>query len=91
MLGAFLAGAAAHLAPGGEAWLIMSNLAELLGLRAKGELLSRIAAAGLSVIARLDAPPSPKGAHNSADPLHFARSREIVSLWRLGTSQPHRP
>jgi len=91
MLDAFLDGAAAHLAPGGEAWLIMSNLAELLGLRQPDELTRRIADAGLRVIARLDAPPESKSARNRADPLYFARSREVVSLWRLGSSQPHRP
>ena len=69
----------------------MSNLAELLGLRQPDELTGRISAAGLRVIARLDAPPESKAARNRADPLYFARSREVVSLWRLGTSQPHRP
>jgi prophage antirepressor-like protein len=29
-------GLAAHPAPGGEGWLILSDLAELLGLRAPG-------------------------------------------------------
>ena len=86
MLRAFLAGLGAHLLPGGEGWLIMSDLAEHLGLRAPGELAALIAAAGLRVLGRLDAPPAPKGARDSSDPLYFARSREVVSLWRLGTS-----
>ena len=38
MLRGFLGGLAAHLAPGGEGWLILSDLAEHLGLRQAGEL-----------------------------------------------------
>ena len=40
MLRGFLSGLAAHLAPGGEGWLILSDLAEHLGLRTRAELLS---------------------------------------------------
>ena len=39
MLRGFLDGLAAHLAPGGEGWLILSDLAEHLGLRRRDELL----------------------------------------------------
>ena len=35
MLRGFLAGLAAHLAPGGEGWLMLSDLAEHLGLRSR--------------------------------------------------------
>jgi predicted O-methyltransferase YrrM len=86
MLRAFLAGLASHLSPGGEGWLVLSDIAEHLGLRTRQSLLDQIAASGLVVIGRLDAPPSPKGARDAADPLYFARSKEVVSLWRLGTS-----
>jgi len=86
MLREFLNGLSGHLLPGGEGWLIMSNLAEHLGLRQSGELQAQIAQAGLEVIGRLDAPPSPKGARDTTDPLYFARSKEVVSLWRLRTS-----
>jgi methylase of polypeptide subunit release factors len=86
MLRGFLTGLGGHLLPGGEGWLIMSDLAEHLGLRAPGELAAMIAGAGLRVLSRMDAAPSPKGVRDSADPLHFARKREVVSLWRLGTS-----
>jgi methylase of polypeptide subunit release factors len=86
MLQAFLAGLRHHLLPDGEGWLVMSNLAEHLGLRTPGELQAMIAGAGLTVIGRLDAPPSPKGARDRSDPLHLARSQEVVSLWRLRTS-----
>jgi methylase of polypeptide subunit release factors len=86
MLREFLAGLGDHLTPGGEGWLVLSDLAEHLGLRTRQSLLDQIAAGGLKVLDRLDAPPSPRGARDPADPLYFARSREVVSLWRLGPS-----
>jgi methylase of polypeptide subunit release factors len=86
MLREFLSGLAGHLLPGGEGWLIMSDLAEHLGLRAPGQLTDEILEAGLEVIGRLDAAPSSKSARDTADPLYFARSKEVVSLWRLRTS-----
>lgn len=86
MLRGFLGGLREHLLPGGEGWLIMSDLAEHLGLRSPTELAEMFGAAGLGVLGRLDAAPSPKGARNQDDPLFFARSREVVSLWRLGPS-----
>ena len=54
MLKGFLAGLADHLEPGGEGWLILSDLAEHLGLRAPGELAALIAGAGLKVLGRSD-------------------------------------
>lgn len=86
MLRDFLNGLGDHLAAGGEGWLVMSDLAEHLGLRKPGDLQAAIAAAGLSVVGRLDAPPAPKGARDTSDPLFFARSQEVVSVWRLRTS-----
>lgn len=83
MLRGFLAGLAAHLAPGGEGWLILSDLAEHLGLRSREELLALIANAGLRVAGRLDARPTHRRASDTADPLHAARAAEITSLWRL--------
>lgn len=83
MLRGFLAGAVERLAPGGEAWLIVSDLAERIGLRAPGELAAWIAAAGLHVTGRLDAAPRHRRARDAADPLHAARAAEGVSLWRL--------
>ena len=86
MLRGFLGGLREHLLPGGEGWLIMSDLAEHLGLRSPTELTEMFGAAGLGVLGRLHAAPSPKGARDTTDPLFFARSREVVSLWRLGPS-----
>ena len=83
MLEGFLSGLAAHLAPGGEGWLILSDLAEHLGLRTRAELLAAIEAAGLKVLDRIDVKPAHKRAFDATDPLHAARSRETTSLWRL--------
>lgn len=83
MLRGFLGGLAAHLAPGGEGWLILSDLAEHLGLRSRAELLALIDAAGLRVLGRLDARPAHPKASDAADPLHAARVAEVTSLWRL--------
>jgi SAM-dependent methyltransferase len=83
MLRGFLGGLAAHLEPGGEGWLILSDLAEHLGLRTRAELLNAIAAAGLHVVARADVRPHHPRASDTSDPLHAARSVEVTSLWRL--------
>lgn len=84
MLRGFLAGLAAHLEPGGEGWLIVSDFAEHLGLRTRQELLAWIAAGGLRVIDRLDTRPTHAKSADSSDPLHQARAAEVTSLWRLG-------
>lgn len=86
MLRGYLAGLAAHLAPQGEGWLILSDLAEHLGLRSRDELLGWIAAAGLQVLGRIDTRPSHAKAADALDPLHAARAAEITSLWRLGVA-----
>jgi prophage antirepressor-like protein len=74
---------AAHLAPGGEGWLILSDLAELLGLRAPDALAGWIDAAGLHLVGRLTARPRHPKAMDTSDPLHAARVAEVTSLWRL--------
>ena len=83
MLKGFLNGLAAHLEPEGEGWLILSDLAEHLGLRPREQLLGWIAAAGLEVAARHDTRPVHGKASDPDDPLHAARSKEVTSLWRL--------
>lgn len=87
MLRGFLDGLPAHLAPGGEGWLVMSDLAEHLGVRAPGELQARIAAAGLRVLATDSIRARHPKAADAADPLHAARSRELTRLWRLQLPQ----
>jgi SAM-dependent methyltransferase len=83
MLRAFLQGLAQHLAAGGEGWLILSDLAEHLGLRTREELMSLIELGGLRVIARCDVKPRHPKALDTTDPLHTARAQETTSLWRL--------
>ncbi len=83
MLRGFLHGLAAHLEPGGEGWLILSDIAEHLGLRSRAELLAAIDEAGLKVLGRMDARPNHPRANDAADPLHAARAAELTSLWRL--------
>jgi SAM-dependent methyltransferase len=83
MLRGFLRGLAEHLAPGGEGWLILSDLAEHLGLRTRAQLLDEFAAAGLRVLGRNDVPPRHPRAADKTDPLHLARAAEVTSLWRL--------
>jgi methylase of polypeptide subunit release factors len=84
MLKGFLAGLANHLAPQGEGWLILSDLAEHLGLRTRAELMDWFASSGLAVLGRLDVRPTHPKATRSADALHAARAAEVTSLWRLG-------
>ena len=86
MLRGFLSGLAAHLCAGGEGWLILSDLAEHLGLRSREALLGWIADAGLQVLDRLDTRPDHGKAQDTTDPLHAARSAEVTSLWRLGAA-----
>lgn len=83
MLKSFLAGVANHLEPNGEAWLIMSDLAEHLGLRTKEEFWNWIDAGGLTIVGKMDIRPQHGKANDANDPLHQARSAEITSLWRL--------
>jgi methylase of polypeptide subunit release factors len=84
MLHGFLEGLAAHLKPGGQGWLILSDLAEHLGLRKHSDLLAAFDAAGLEVIRRLDARPQHPRIADASDPLHAARAAEVTSLWCLG-------
>ena len=86
MLKGFLAGLAAHLAPKGEGWLILSDLAEHLGLRTRAELEEWIAAGGLKVISKTDIKAEHKKAQDETDPLHAARAAELTSLWRLSAA-----
>lgn len=83
MLMGLIGGLAAHLAPDGEAWLVLSDLAEHLGLRSREELLAAFDAGGLRLVGRLDAKPSHPRSADRSDPLHAARAAELTSLWRL--------
>lgn len=83
MLLGFLNGLAEHLEPSGEGWLILSDIAEHLGLRSRDQLLAAIDQAGLKVVGRIDTRPLHPKAADPNDPLHAARAAEVTSLWRL--------
>ena len=83
MLRGFLSGLAAHLEPGGEGWLLLSDIAEHLGLRTRAELLVAFDEAGLKVVDRIDVRPHHPKVSDVDDPLHAARAAEVTSLWRL--------
>lgn len=83
MLSGFLAQLPDHLTPTGEGWLVLSDLAEHLHLRSRDQLLTMIAAAGLTAVA-IDATPARHSrAEDPHDRLHEARRKEITTLWRL--------
>ncbi len=83
MLKGYISGLAAHLQAGGEGWLVLSDLAEHLGLRTRAELLAAFDAAGLEPVGRSDVKPHHPRAADPDDPLHAARAAEVTSLWRL--------
>ena len=83
MLKGFLAGLSAHLTAKGEGWLILSDLAEHLGLRTRAELEGWIEAGGLKVLDKIDTKAEHKKVQDESDPLHAARAAEMTSLWRL--------
>jgi hypothetical protein len=87
MLRGFLKGVRQHLAAQGEAWLILSDLAEHLQLRSREELLNWFAESGLTVKYRLDTQPKHGRSQDQRDPLFAARNAEITSLWCLQASQ----
>lgn len=88
MLKGFLAGLKSHLLPDGEGWLILSDLAEHLGLRTREDLLGWINEAGLEVCERLDKKPVHPKSFDKTDALYIARSKELTSLWRLRVKSP---
>lgn len=87
MLRAYLEGLPQHLADHGEGWLVLSDLAERLGLRTRDSLLAWIHAAGLEILDRLDTRPKHPKANDPDDPLHAARAGEVTSLWKLGVKR----
>lgn len=85
MLRGFLAGLADHLEENGEAWLILSDFAEHLGLRTRAQLMMWIKQANLSVIERIDIKPNHSKTADQTNALYSARAAEVTSLWRLTT------
>ncbi|MFC4604842.1 methyltransferase [Rhodococcus kronopolitis] len=92
MLADFVRGIPGHLTDGGEAWLVLSDLAERLGLRTREQLTDLFEGSGLTVLGRVDTRPRhPRAVEGDAgtgagrDPLATARTAEVVSLWRLAS------
>ncbi len=83
MLKGFLNGLVGHLNPKGEGWLIMSDIAEHLGLRTHEALLAMIENAGLTLIEKLDIKPTHPKTQDKTDALYAARAKEVTSLYRL--------
>jgi 2-polyprenyl-3-methyl-5-hydroxy-6-metoxy-1,4-benzoquinol methylase len=85
--GAFLErlvlGLPSSLGPAGEAWIVISDLAELLGLRPPGHLGALAARAGLRVADVREARPVHPRARDAEDPLHAFRAREVTRLYRI--------
>lgn len=79
----FLQGLKQHLYQDGLAWLIISDLAEHLELRSRQDLLRWIADAGLEVLDTLETSARHPKVYDQSDPLYFARSKEVTSLWVL--------
>lgn len=89
-LAGFLADAPRHLKPGGRVLLIISDLAELLGLRPRGWLEAQLATAGLVVREQHRTRPKHGKAKDARDPLHAARAAETVSLYELSAAEARR-
>lgn len=79
----FLGEAASRLNDGGEVWLVISDLAERLGIRRPGLLEELWTKGGLRLISRLDTKPTHRRSNDAADRLHAARSSEVTSLFVL--------
>ncbi|RJL31763.1 methyltransferase [Bailinhaonella thermotolerans] len=83
LLRRFLSGVPRHLTEGGEAWLILSDLAEHLALRTRADLREMFARSALRVVGTTSTTPRHPRAADPEDPLHPARSAETTTLWRL--------
>ncbi|WP_242347017.1 methyltransferase [Anaeromyxobacter terrae] len=77
-----------RLAPGGEAWIVISDLAERLGLRPPGAVEALAIAAGLAVRDVREARPAHPRVKDREDPLHAARAAERTRLYRIGAALP---
>ena len=86
MFRGFLHGLASHLTPGGEGWLILSDLAEHLQLRPRAQWMQWVKDAGLQVLSEDQVAPVHPRSQDSSDLLHEARRQERTSLWRLSAS-----
>jgi len=88
MLKGFIHGVGSHLNANGQAWLILSDLAEHLKLRTRETLLSWFEAAGLTVIEKHDTLSTHPKAQDTTDAIYAERALEVTSLWRLSAEKP---
>lgn len=86
MLTGFLEGLPKHLAPKGRGALLLSNLAELLGLREPGFLESEFERCQLKVVDTFEMTAKHGKAKDPNDPLHAARSKEVTTLYILSVN-----
>jgi methylase of polypeptide subunit release factors len=84
LLRGFVEGVPDHLEPGGQAWLVLSDLAERLGLRPRRFLADTVASAGLVVLGQRATLARHPRSQDRGDPLHLSRSEEIITLSILG-------
>jgi methylase of polypeptide subunit release factors len=87
----FLDGVRGHLKPGGEAWLVLSDLAERLGLRPPNFVADVASRAGLVLLGRRTAQARHSRIRVRRDPLHLVRLREVVTLHVLGRTEEQDP
>jgi methylase of polypeptide subunit release factors len=80
----FLEGVPNYLEPGGQAWLVLSDLAERLGLRHPRFLADAVARAGLVVLGQRATRARHPRSRDRGDPLHASRSEETITLSILG-------
>ena len=85
-LGRFLEGVGGHLGPAGQAWLILSDLAERLRLRLPNFVEQAAERSGLAVLDRSVVPARQSRFDDRDDALHAERSRETIALFVLGRS-----
>jgi methylase of polypeptide subunit release factors len=83
VLDRIVAGLPERLAPRGEGWIVISDLAERLGLRPTGHLEALAAKAGLGVDGVLETAAVHPRTRDTSDPLHAARAAEVTRLVRL--------
>lgn len=88
MLSRLVGGLPDHLEEGAEAWLVLSDLAERLGLRAAGALETMLEKGGLRVVFRLETQPTHPRARDAGDPLAVARRAERTRLYGLAVARP---
>lgn len=74
-----------RLNAGGEAWLIISDLAEILELRAEGDIETRVEAAGLRIVSIETTRPTHPRVEKGDGGIPEARRREVTKLFRLSS------